>query len=125
MNKLIHLATNACLFQMRDSVTYINTIKEWVNRDGVRMYCIWIGPFPVVGVTHPETIKQVMKQENSKAKGQVDGYRYIKPWIGKTIFCFRGLVLQTNLTTTLKDVLSLFSGIVYEVYMKIAQLLTG
>jgi hypothetical protein len=52
-------------------------------KEGNKIYCIWNGPFPLVGVCHPETFQQLNKQALNKSR-EIDGpYRLIEPWVGK------------------------------------------
>lgn len=46
---------------------------------------MWNGPFPILGVCHPDTFQQLNKQALSKARGLTDGYRLLVPWLGNFI----------------------------------------
>ncbi|XP_045173891.2 cytochrome P450 4A2-like [Mercenaria mercenaria] len=68
--------------EVKDSKTYFDYVKD-VMKGGSKVYCIWNGPFPLLGVCHPETFQQLNKQEINKARGLTGPYRLIQPWIGE------------------------------------------
>jgi len=56
-------------------------------QDGHRLHVMWVGPYPVVSVDHPDTFKQLIAQISNKPLGQFDGYRMMMPWIGELRQC--------------------------------------
>ncbi|XP_060571286.1 cytochrome P450 4F12-like [Ruditapes philippinarum] len=68
--------------EVKDSVTYFKYADD-LMKEGNKIYCIWNGPFPLVGVCHPETFQQLNKQALNKSR-EIDGpYRLIEPWVGE------------------------------------------
>ncbi|WAR21057.1 CP4F-like protein [Mya arenaria] len=55
-----------------------------------KVYCLWIGPTPVVGVRHPDTFRQLIGQEHRKARGRIDGYRLLQEWMGEGLLMSEG-----------------------------------
>ncbi|XP_060571282.1 cytochrome P450 4A6-like isoform X2 [Ruditapes philippinarum] len=63
---------------------------------GGRMYCMWNGPLPILGVCHPETFQQLNKQSHNKARGFTDGYRVLEPWLGEGLLISEGKKWERN-----------------------------
>ena len=56
--------------------------EEYVVKRHSKSYSFWIFTVqPIVFLTHPDTIKVVMKSNAPKAKSGA-GYRFMIPWIG-------------------------------------------
>ncbi|XP_053374874.1 cytochrome P450 4A25-like [Mercenaria mercenaria] len=81
--------------EVTDSKTYSDYIMDCM-RGGARMYCIWNGPFPVLGVCHPETFQQLNKQVSDKARGFPDGYRLLERWLGEGLLISDGKKWERN-----------------------------
>ncbi|XP_033735423.1 leukotriene-B4 omega-hydroxylase 3-like [Pecten maximus] len=47
-----------------------------------RFYRLWIGPKPVIMLTHPDTIKILLKTAEPKTVGFGGAYRHGRPWLG-------------------------------------------
>lgn len=75
--------------QVKDSITYGEYVMD-VMRGGGRLYCMWNGPFPVLGVCHAETFQQLNKQVSDKARGIADGYRILEKWLGEGLLISNG-----------------------------------
>ncbi|WAR08012.1 CP4B1-like protein [Mya arenaria] len=67
---------------VKNSKDYMNYAFD-LTKTGSKVYCLWTGPLPVVGVTHPETFKQLIGQEHRKARGHNEPYTLIQEWIGE------------------------------------------
>ncbi|XP_052809278.1 cytochrome P450 4F6-like [Mya arenaria] len=70
------------LKEVKNSKDYMNYAFD-LTKTGSKVYCLWTGPLPVVGVTHPETFKQLIGQEHRKARGHNEPYTLIQEWIGE------------------------------------------
>ncbi|XP_053373938.1 cytochrome P450 4A2-like [Mercenaria mercenaria] len=81
--------------EVKDSLTYNDYGMDVMKRGG-RMYCMWNGPFPVLGVCHPETFQQLNKQVSNKARGFTDGYRMLEPWLGEGLLISEGRKWERN-----------------------------
>ncbi|XP_053374970.1 cytochrome P450 4A2-like isoform X3 [Mercenaria mercenaria] len=81
--------------EVKDSITYNNYVMD-IIKGGGRMYCIWNGPFPALGVCHPETFQQLNKQAPNKARGLTDWYRIMEPWIGEGLTISGGKKWERN-----------------------------
>jgi hypothetical protein len=57
--------------------------KEYVEKQHAKGFSFWLFMVrPIVHLTHPDTIKIVMKSSAPKAKSGA-GYLFMIPWIGK------------------------------------------
>ena len=81
-DKSLQINQHKTLLQVKDSRTY-NDYAMDIMKGGGRMYCLWNGPLPALGVCHPETFQQLNRQSHNKARGFTDGYRFLQPWLGK------------------------------------------
>lgn len=81
--------------EVKDSKTYMDYTID-VMKEGGRMYCVWNGPFPNVGVCHPDTFQQLNKQVSAKARGLADGYRILLPWLGDGLLISEGRKWERN-----------------------------
>ncbi|XP_052810842.1 cytochrome P450 4F6-like [Mya arenaria] len=59
-------------------------------KTGCKLFCVWLGPYPVLCVNHPDTFKQLIGQEHRKARGRLDGYNFLQDWMGEGLLISDG-----------------------------------
>ncbi|KAL3861960.1 hypothetical protein ACJMK2_007967 [Sinanodonta woodiana] len=68
----------------------LNRIRE-LGRQYPRYFVLWFGAFrPVLFVSHPETVKQVLKTSEPKPTGFGGSYRHGIPWLGRGLLIADG-----------------------------------
>lgn len=73
-----------------------NMHKEYVEKKHARCYSLWLFMIrPIVHLTHPDTIKVVMRSSAPKAKSGA-GYLFMLPWIGDSILVSDGPKWERN-----------------------------
>ncbi|XP_052810846.1 cytochrome P450 4F6-like [Mya arenaria] len=77
------------LNRIKGSKDYVQYGME-MYKTGCKLFCIWLGPNPVVCVNHPDTFKQLIGQEHRKARGRLDGYHYLQDWMGEGLLISDG-----------------------------------
>ncbi|VDI49071.1 Hypothetical predicted protein, partial [Mytilus galloprovincialis] len=70
--------------------------KKYVENLHTKGYSFWVFTVqPVVFLTHPDTIKVIMKSNAPKAKGNI-GYSFMIPWIGDSLLVTHGSKWERN-----------------------------
>ncbi|KAK3084486.1 hypothetical protein FSP39_014278 [Pinctada imbricata] len=58
---------------------------------GARMYPMWLFFLrPILIVAHPDTVKSLLRIGEPKPQGPLDGYTFLKPWLGESILISGG-----------------------------------
>lgn len=82
--------------QIVDSRSYIDLVVRETNEFNKRIILLWVGPLPSVSVTHPDTFRQLARQVSLKARGLMDGYKHIEPWLGEGLLISGGKKWERN-----------------------------
>ncbi|XP_052771346.1 cytochrome P450 4F4-like isoform X2 [Mya arenaria] len=77
------------LKELKGAKAYMDYALDMAKTES-KVYCLWIGPTPVVGVRHPDTFRQLIGQEHRKARGRIDGYRLLQEWMGEGLLMSEG-----------------------------------
>ena len=74
-------------FQIKNYSDFLLDMQKRFVDKGDKMYTMWIFFFkPIIVVTHPDTVKALLRAGELKPKGKMDGFHFLKPWLGRLTY---------------------------------------
>ncbi|KAL4233195.1 hypothetical protein ACF0H5_007879 [Mactra antiquata] len=89
------LLGNARKGQVENSKSVADIFVKAANA-GHKVFCMWTGPIPTVGVIHPDSFKELNRQTREKSKTALGGFRLVLPWIGDGLLSSEGNKWERN-----------------------------